>query len=120
AGPVRIRLQLGARTLPDVDSANVVGDIVGGVAPEEVVLLGAHLDSWDVGTGALDDGAGCAVVIEAARHIARQSPRPRRTVRVVLYANEERGLSGARAYAKAHEAELGKHVLATEADTGAG
>ena len=84
------------------------------------MLLGAHLDSWDLGTGAIDDGAGCGIVIEAARQIAALSPRPRRTIRVVLFANEENGLAGGKAYAKAHAAELGRHVAALEADLGQG
>jgi Zn-dependent M28 family amino/carboxypeptidase len=93
---------------------------VGSAAPGEVVLLGAHLDSWDLGRGAIDDGAGCAIVLEAGRQIEKLSRHPRRTVRVVLFANEENGGKGAQAYAKAHAAELGAHVLALEADLGAG
>ena len=81
--------------------------------------MGAHLDSWDLGTGAIDDGAGVAIVTEAARQIATFA-KPRRTIRVVLYANEERGLSGANAYALGHEQELGRHVVAMESDLGAG
>ena len=92
----------------------------GSAAPGEIVLLGAHLDSWDLGRGAIDDGAGCAIVMEAGRQIARLAHHPRRTVRVVLFANEENGLRGAKAYAVAHAAELGAHVLALEADLGAG
>jgi len=84
------------------------------------VLLGAHLDSWDLATGAIDDAAGCAIVMDAARIIAGAARAPRRTVRVVLFMNEEMGLSGARAYAQAHAAELGKHVAALEVDSGAG
>lgn len=117
---VRVKLALGAETLPDVEVANVLGDVPGAVAPEEIVLLGAHLDSWDLGHGAEDDGAGCAIVIEAARQIARRAKRPRRTVRVVLYANEENGLAGGDGYAKAHAAEVDKHVVALEADFGSG
>jgi Zn-dependent M28 family amino/carboxypeptidase len=117
---VRVHMKLGARTLPDGEGANVVGDVEGSAAPREVVLLGAHLDSWDLGKGALDDGAGCAIVIEAGRQIAKLAQRPRRTVRVVLFANEENGLRGARAYAAAHAADLGAHALALEADLGAG
>jgi Zn-dependent M28 family amino/carboxypeptidase len=118
--PARLRMSLGAQTLPDAEAANVVGDVEGSGAPGEIVLLGAHLDSWDLGRGALDDGAGCAIVIEAGRQLARLARKPRRTVRVVLFANEENGLAGARAYGKAHEAELGRHALAMEADLGAG
>jgi hypothetical protein len=117
---VRVRLKLGAQKLPDVEGANVVGDLEGSAAPGEIVLLGAHLDSWDLGRGALDDGAGCGIVIEAARQIARLPRHPRRTLRVVLFANEENGLRGARAYEKAHAAEIPAHVLALEADLGDG
>ena len=105
---------------PDAQSANVIGEVVGRERPEEIVLLGAHLDSWDLGTGALDDGAGCGIVIEAARQIAALSPHPRRTIRVVLFANEENGLAGGKAYAKAHAAELPLHAAALEADLGEG
>jgi hypothetical protein len=118
--PVSLRLRLGCRYLPDAESANVIGEVPGREKPEEVVLLGAHLDSWDLGTGAVDDGAGCAIVAEAARRIAALPRRPRRTIRVVLYANEEFGLSGARAYAEAHAAELPRHVMAAESDFGSG
>jgi Zn-dependent M28 family amino/carboxypeptidase len=118
--PVRFHLRLTSRVLPDATSANVIGEVRGATRPEEVVLLGAHLDSWDLGTGALDDGAGCAVVMAAAKLIAGLPRRPARTIRVVLYANEEFGLSGAGAYAEAHAAELPRHVLAVESDLGAG
>jgi len=120
---VRFQMSLGARTLPDVEGANVVGEVAGRGSKDEVdqiVMLGAHLDSWDLGQGALDDGAGCAVVLEAARQIARLATRPKRTVRVVLFANEENGLAGARAYAKAHATEVGAHILALESDFGGG
>jgi carboxypeptidase Q len=117
---VRVRLSLGARSLPDAVGASVVGDVEGSGAPGEIVLLGAHLDSWDLGKGALDDGAGCGIVIEAARQIARLAHHPRRTVRVVLFANEENGLRGAHAYAAAHAAELPLHMVGLEADLGAG
>jgi carboxypeptidase Q len=127
--PVRLRMALNSKNLPDAASANVVGDVPGATAPDEVVLLGAHLDSWDVGMGAQDDAAGCAVVLEAARQIAllpnsnsknSNSKRPRRTVRVVLFNNEENGGAGSAAYAKEHAAELSRHVAAIEADLGAG
>ncbi|HEY1250359.1 MAG TPA: M20/M25/M40 family metallo-hydrolase [Thermoanaerobaculia bacterium] len=119
-GPVRVRFTLGCETKPDAPSANVIGEVVGREKPDEIVLLGAHLDSWDLGAGAIDDGAGCGIVIEAARQIAALSPHPRRTVRVVLFANEENGLAGGRAYAKDHAAELERHVAALEVDTGEG
>jgi carboxypeptidase Q len=119
-GPVRVRLVLGCKQLPDADSFNVVAEVKGREKPEEIVLLGAHLDSWDVGTGAHDDGAGVVMVMEAARLLAKQKPAPRRTVRVVLFMNEENGLRGARAYAEAHAAELPRHVAALEMDAGGG
>jgi Zn-dependent M28 family amino/carboxypeptidase len=119
-GPVRVRFTLGCRTMPDAESANVVADVPGREKPDEIVLLGAHLDSWDLGTGALDDAAGCGIVIEAARQIAALPQHPRRTVRVVLFANEENGLKGGKAYADDHAAELSRHVAALEADLGQG
>lgn len=118
AGPARLRVHVGSRRFGDAESANVIGEIPG--SSDEIVLLAAHLDSWDLGTGANDDAAGVAIVIEAARLIAHAGIRPRRTLRVVLYANEEFGLSGARQYAEAHAAELDRHVLAMEADFGSG
>lgn len=118
--PVTFRLKLGARMLPDVETASVVGEIPGREKPEEIVLLGCHLDSWDLGTGAIDDASGCAIMMEAARLIGSRPKKPRRTVRVVLFANEEFGLSGARAYAEAHKDELARHVMAGESDFGAG
>jgi Zn-dependent M28 family amino/carboxypeptidase len=115
----RVRLVLGAHKLPDAESANVVGEVTGRERPNEIVLLGAHLDSWDLGTGAVDDGAGVAIVLEAARLLAALPQKPRRTVRVVLFANEEHGLEGAKEYARVHAAEAVAHVVATEADLGA-
>ncbi len=119
-GSARVHVVLGCKNLPDADSFNVVAEVKGSAKPEEIVLLGAHLDSWDVGSGAHDDGAGVVMVMEAARLIARQKPAPRRTVRVVLFMNEENGLRGARAYAEAHAAELPRHVAAMEMDAGGG
>jgi carboxypeptidase Q len=118
--PVRIAMTLGARVVGDADSANVMGEVRGRELPTEIVLLAAHLDSWDLATGAIDDGAGCAIVIEAARLIAARPRPPRRTVRVVLFANEEHGLSGALAYAKAHQEEATHHAAALESDFGTG
>jgi hypothetical protein len=117
---VRLKMKLGARTLPDVKTANVVGEIPGREKPGEIVLVGGHLDSWDLGLGALDDGAGCGIAIESARLVGKLPKHPRRTIRVVLFANEENGLAGGRAYAKAHADELGRHVAAVETDSGAG
>ena len=118
--PVRFRLEVESQSLPEAESANVLAEVHGREEGAGIVLLVCHLDSWDLGHGALDDGAGCAVVVEAARRIAELQPRPRRTVRVLLAANEEFGLSGARAYAAAHQDELARHELAAEADLGAG
>ncbi len=119
-GQVRVRLVLGCRLLHDVMSANVVADLRGRERPEEVVLVGAHLDSWDLAVGAQDDGAGVALVLETARLLAGLKERPRRTVRFVLFMNEENGLRGAKAYALAHASELANHVAAMELDSGAG
>lgn len=117
---VRLRLKSTARELPPAWSANVIGEIPGGERANEIVLLGAHLDSWDLGQGALDDGAGVAIVLEAARLISKLERRPARTIRVVLFANEEFGLSGAKEYARLIGDEHAKHVLAMEADAGIG
>lgn len=100
-------------------SGNVVLDLIGRERPEEIVLIGGHLDSWDLGTGAVDDGAGVAITTAAAALIAKLPQRPKRTIRVVMFGAEEVGLLGAREYAKKHEANLNNHVLATESDFGA-
>jgi len=117
---IHVSLALGCRPLPLGESSNVLGELPGGDKADEIVLLGAHLDSWELGTGALDDGAGCAIVLEAARLMAALPARPRRTVRVVLFANEELGIGGGRAYADAHQLEAPSHVAALEADQGDG
>ncbi len=103
----------------DAVSHNVIAEITGSERPDEIVLISAHLDSWDQGTGALDDGAGVGLVM-ATGALLKKSARPKRTVRVVLYGNEEGGLVGARAYAAKHAAELDRHMVATESDFGAG
>jgi Zn-dependent M28 family amino/carboxypeptidase len=118
--PVRFRLRLSARSLPDEASANVIGEVPGRDRAEEIVLLGCHLDSWDLGTGAIDDAAGCGIAVETGRRLLALSERPRRTVRIVLFANEEFGLSGAKAYAESHKDELARHALTGEADLGSG
>jgi hypothetical protein len=118
--PVRLRVKSTARELPSSWSANVIGEIPGTDRANEIVLLGAHLDSWDLGQGAIDDAAGVAIVMEAARLIGRLERKPSRTVRVVLFANEEFGLSGANEYARLVGDEATRHVLAAEADIGAG
>lgn len=114
---VRVRLKLSCEKLEDVESANVVGELRGTEKPEEVVLIGAHLDSWDIGQGAHDDGAGCAHVIEALRLLHDFGFRPKRTIRVVLFANEENGLRGGKAYA-AKKRPGEKHIAALETDAG--
>jgi hypothetical protein len=117
AGPVTVRMSLESRELPEAQSANVIGEIPG--RTDEIVLLGAHLDSWDITPGANDDAAGVGIVIAAARRVAALG-KPRRTLRVVLFANEEFGLSGAKAYAQAHATEAARHALVMEADSGSG
>jgi carboxypeptidase Q len=96
----------------------VVGEVRGREKPDEVVVVSGHLDSWDVGTGATDDGGGCVVTWEALRVMKKLNLRPRRTVRVVLFTNEENGGRGGLAYRDAHRAELDKHVLMLESDGG--
>ncbi|WP_454560513.1 M20/M25/M40 family metallo-hydrolase [Parapedomonas caeni] len=118
--PVRLRLTLSPQSLGPVSSQNVIAEIRGREKPDEIILIGAHLDSWDLGTGAIDDGAGVAIVMAAAKMIRDLPTPPRRTVRIVLFGAEEPGLLGARAYVAAHKAALDKHVLATEADFGQG
>jgi hypothetical protein len=119
AGPApAVRLRLGCRTLPDVPSHNVVADLRGRERPDEIVVIGAHLDSWDLGRGAHDDGAGVAMVMDSLRLLKAKGLVPRRTVRAVLFMNEENGLRGGKAYAAAHAAELPRHVAAIETDSG--
>ena len=121
AKPVVVKLVITPRLLPPAASGNVVGEIVGRERPQEIVLVGAHLDSWDLGTGAVDDGAGVGIVLGAAKLLIDTLPQsPRRTVRVVLFGSEEVGVVGARAYAQQHEATLANHVLAAESDFGSG
>ena len=115
---VRLRLVLEGQREADVESANVVGEIVGREKPNEVVLIGGHLDSWDVGTGASDDGVGCIITWEAVRLMKKLGLRPRRTVRVVLWTNEENGLRGAAAYAERYAGAAIDHVFALESDLG--
>ena len=117
--PVVVTLKMAARKLPDAPSRNVVAEIVGREKPDEVVVLGGHIDSWDVGQGAMDDGGGSVAAWEAVHLMKRLNLRPRRTVRVVLWTNEENGGSGGLAYAAAHANDIGKHVLAMESDNGA-
>lgn len=115
---VELKLQM-ENQLEKATSHNVIAEITGTEKPEEIVLISGHLDSWDQGTGALDDGAGVALVM-ATGALIKQKIKPKRTIRVVLYGNEEGGLLGARAYAAKHHKDLDKHVLAAESDFGAG
>lgn len=119
-GPVRVRISLDCGWDGEYTSHNVIGEITGREAPQEVVLLGAHLDSWDLGTGAIDDASGIGITM-AAGHLVRQLPqRPRRSIRVVAFANEEQGLLGGREYARRHATDVARHVIAVESDFGAG
>jgi carboxypeptidase Q len=117
---VEVAIDLGCETLPDVESANVIAELSGREKPEEIVLVGGPLDSWDLGTGALDDGAGCVIAWEALRLIREAGLRPRRTLRLVLFMNEENGVRGGDGYFADHRDELKGHVAAIEADSGAG
>jgi len=117
-GPVKIKLVLTPQTLPDVESANVIGDIKGSEHPEEVVIVSGHLDSWDLGAGAIDDAAGVAVSMEVANLIHKLGLKPKRTIRVVAWMNEENGSAGSKQYAKDYGKE--NHFAAMETDGGAG
>jgi hypothetical protein len=119
-GPVKMKLVLTPQILPNVESANVIGDIKGSEHPEQVIIVSGHLDSWDLGTGAIDDGAGVAVSMEAANLIQKLHLKPKRTIRVIAWMNEENGSAGSKQYAKDHEKEWSNHFAAMEADGGAG
>lgn len=115
---VVVSLSMSARTLPDAPSRNAVAELRGSTRADEVVVLGGHIDSWDVGQGAMDDGGGSVAAWEAVRLMKQLGLRPRRTVRVVLWTNEENGGRGGRGYRDAHARELGAHVAAMESDNG--
>ncbi|NIR51661.1 M20/M25/M40 family metallo-hydrolase [candidate division KSB1 bacterium] len=115
---VRVRLRLSCQTLPDVPSANVIGEITGSELPEEIIVLGGHLDSWDKGHGAHDDGAGCVQSIEALRLIKSLGLQPKRSIRAVLFMNEENGQRGGKAYAQYADQNGSKHIAAIESDRG--
>jgi len=116
---VRVRLDLDVGFDGEATSYNVIGEFDGSENPDKRILLGAHLDSWDLGTGAVDDGAGVAIVMAAAKLVAELPVRPRYGTRVVLYANEEQGIYGGKSYAKQHEADLNSHIIGAESDLGA-
>lgn len=119
-GTVRMKLVLTPQTLPDAPSFNVLADIKGSEHPEQIVIISGHLDSWDLGTGAIDDGAGVAVSMEAVNIIQKLHLKPKRTVRMIAWMNEENGLAGGKTYAKDHEKEIANHFAAMETDGGAG
>ncbi|MEN7342176.1 MAG: M28 family peptidase [Pseudomonadota bacterium] len=118
-GPVRVHVNISVESKLKAPSGNVIAEVVGRERPDEIILIGCHLDSWDLGTGAVDDGAGCGIVVGAAHLIKSLDQRPKRTIRVVLYGSEEVGLLGGVAYAEKHAAEMPKHILAAESDFGA-
>jgi hypothetical protein len=118
-GPVKMKLVLTPQTLPDVESANVIGDIKGSEHPEQVIVVSGHLDSWDLGTGAIDDAAGVAASIEVANLIQKLHLKPKRTIRVIAWMNEENGSAGSNQYAKDHQNEMLNHFAAMETDGGA-
>ena len=113
-----VRLTMEAQMLPDAPSRNVMGEIAGREKPDEVVVFGGHIDSWDVGTGAMDDGGGVVIAWEAVRLLRKLGLRPRRTIRAVGWTNEENGSRGGEAYRDAHRDELAKHIAAIESDGG--
>jgi carboxypeptidase Q len=115
---VRVRLILETRQFPDATSRNVIAEIKGTEFPEQVIVLGGHIDGWDIGEGAQDDGGGCLMSWEALRVIKSLGLKPRRTIRVVLWTNEENGLRGAKTYRELHDLEVKNHVLAIESDYG--
>jgi carboxypeptidase Q len=114
----RVQLSMAAANHDSITSYNVIGEIRGRRKPEQIVLVSGHLDSWDVGTGAQDDGAGAVLVLAAAREVLKHGGRPQRTVRVVHFTSEEMGGGGGKAYLAAHRHELDRHVLALESDSG--
>ncbi|MFH0991152.1 MAG: M20/M25/M40 family metallo-hydrolase [bacterium] len=114
---VKVQINLSAHTLPEVESANVIGELRGTEKPEEVIVIGGHLDSWDVGQGAHDDGAGCVQSIEALRILKKLGLKPKRTIRAVMFMNEENGLRGGTAYA-AKERPGERQIVAIESDMG--
>jgi Zn-dependent M28 family amino/carboxypeptidase len=119
-GRVRMHLTLTPQTLPATTGYNVVADLKGSEHPEQIVVVSGHLDSWDLGRGAIDDGAGVVISMAAAEILQRLHIRPRRTLRVIAWMDEENGGGGHAAYAKAHAAEFANHIAAIESDAGAG
>jgi len=118
-GKVRMHLTLTPQRLPDVTSYNVIADLKGSEHPEQIVIVSGHLDSWDLGTGAIDDGAGVVVAMEAAEILERLHLRPKRTLRVIAWMDEESGGAGSQTYAKEHLNDFPRHIAAIESDSGA-
>lgn len=120
-GPVVVKLELGSRTRTgDYTSANVIGEIPGSEFPDEVVAIGGHLDSWDLGQGAIDNGAGVAITMAAGAQIMALEQKPKRTIRVIAFANEEQGVYGGKQYAKDHAEAVAEHIYGAESDFGGG
>jgi carboxypeptidase Q len=119
-GRVRMHLTLTPQRLPEVTGYNVVADLKGSEHPEQIVIVSGHLDSWDLGRGAIDDGAGVVISMATAEVLQRLHFRPRRTLRVIAWMDEENGGGGSKAYAKAHATEFANHIAAIESDSGAG
>jgi len=118
-GPVKMKLVLTPQTLPEIESANVIADVKGTEHPEQVVIVSGHLDSWDLGTGAIDDGAGVAVSMATASLIRQLHLKPKRTIRIIAWMNEENGSAGSKTYAKEHAKDWPNHFAAMEIDLGA-
>jgi carboxypeptidase Q len=118
-GPVKMKLVLTPQTLPEIESANVIADVKGTEHPEQVVIVSGHLDSWDLGTGAIDDGAGVAISMATASLIRQLHLKPKRTIRIIAWMNEENGLAGSKAYAKEHAKDWPNHFAVMEIDNGA-
>ena len=119
-GAVKMKLVLRPEQLPDAVSYNVIGDLKGTAHPEQIVIVSGHLDSWDLGTGAIDDGAGVAVSMETANLVRKLHLHPKRTIRVIAWMNEENGSRGAKTYGAEHAGEIANHFAAIETDNGAG
>lgn len=119
-GVVRMKLLLTPTQLPDAPSYNVIADLKGSEHPEQVIVVSGHLDSWDLGTGAIDDGAGVAIAMQTLQLMKQLHLRPKRTIRLIAWMNEENGVVGGRTYAKDYQAEIPNHFAAIESDRGAG
>jgi Zn-dependent M28 family amino/carboxypeptidase len=119
-GAVRMHLLLTPQQLPDAISYNVIADLKGSEHPEQVIIVSGHLDSWDLGTGAIDDGAGVVIAMQTVHLMKQLGLRPRRTIRFVAWMNEENGVAGGTTYARDYAAEIANHYAAIESDRGAG